>query len=70
MLENSQERVKLLKAGITGKTIERVYVAKNGFKIIYSPVFFKLIEIDIMTNKNIAISKVATLFQEAVEQHS
>ncbi len=33
MLETAEERVKLLKAGITGETIEELYVEYNGFKI-------------------------------------
>jgi len=39
MLETSQERVKLLKAGVDGKTIERLYIACNNFKIVSSPIF-------------------------------
>ncbi len=34
MLETPKERVELLKLGITGKTIERLYIANNGIKII------------------------------------
>ncbi len=34
VLETAQERVKLLKAGITGKQIENLYVQLNGFKIV------------------------------------
>jgi len=40
MLETPQERVKLLKAGIDGKTIEKLYIAYNNFKIVSSPIFF------------------------------
>ncbi len=57
LLKNPQERVKLLKAGITRKTIERLYIAGNDSKIVNSPVFLELIEIDIETNKNIVISR-------------
>ena len=32
MLETSEERVRLLKAGIFGKTIEKLYLIKNNFK--------------------------------------
>ncbi|MDO9098818.1 MAG: hypothetical protein Q7U60_11950 [Candidatus Methanoperedens sp.] len=44
MLETPQERVKLLKAGITGKTIERLYIAYNNFKIVRSPVLVEPVE--------------------------
>jgi len=45
MLETSQERVKLLKAGIDGKTIEKRYLTYNNFKITYAPMPFELIEL-------------------------
>ncbi len=38
MLETSQERVKLLKAGISIRTIEQLYLKSNCFKIIGIPV--------------------------------
>ncbi|MCE8422599.1 MAG: hypothetical protein J5U19_02845 [Candidatus Methanoperedens sp.] len=34
MLETSEERVRLLKAGIFGKTIERLYLIGNNFKVV------------------------------------
>jgi len=34
VLETAQERVKLLKAGISGKQIESLYIQLNGFKIV------------------------------------
>ena len=33
MLETAQERVKLLKAGIDGKTIEKLYLIFNNFDL-------------------------------------
>jgi hypothetical protein len=42
MLETPQERVKLLKAGIDGKTIEKLYIIHNNFKIVRSPILFDL----------------------------
>jgi hypothetical protein len=47
MLETSQERVKLLKAGIDGKTIEKLYIIHKNFKIARTPNHFELIEINI-----------------------
>ncbi|MCX9010418.1 MAG: hypothetical protein OIN66_04765 [Candidatus Methanoperedens sp.] len=43
MLETSEERIRLLKAGITGKDIEKLYVIYNNFKIIGAPLLFNLI---------------------------
>ncbi len=34
MLETSEERMKLLKTGLTGKTIEQLYIKNNNLKII------------------------------------
>jgi hypothetical protein len=45
MLETSLERVKLLKAGISGKKIEELYIANNNFKVVHSPVICERIEI-------------------------
>ena len=40
MLETNNERVKLLKAGIDGKTIEKLYVDGNNMKIIGGNVLY------------------------------
>ena len=53
MLETRQERVKLLKAGLSGKMIERLYVEGNHFRIIRFPPVVKLMELDIPTDKNV-----------------
>jgi hypothetical protein len=45
MLETPNERVKLLKAGITGKKIEELYISRNHIKIVHSLVLFTLVEI-------------------------
>jgi hypothetical protein len=50
MLESSKERVKLLKAGISGKRIETMYIKFNNLKIVHQPVLFELGETD---SKNI-----------------
>ncbi len=45
MLETPQERVKLLKAGINGKTIEKLYIIYNNFKIVRIPILIEIVEI-------------------------
>lgn len=45
MLETSQERVKLLKAGISARKIEQIYLESNNFKIMNIPVLFEVFEI-------------------------
>ncbi len=59
MLETAQERVRLLKAGIDGKTIEKLYIIFNNLKIVHTPLVFELIEINAEENKNSAISHEA-----------
>jgi len=44
ILGTSKERVRLLKNGIKGKTIEELYIRYNNFKIIQSPVLFDFVE--------------------------
>jgi hypothetical protein len=45
----------LLKAGLSGKMIEKLYVEGNHFRIIrFSPVV-KLMELDIPTDKNVRV---------------
>jgi len=46
MLETSQDRIKLLRAGFTGKEIEKLYSESNNFKIVRFPVIAELIEIE------------------------
>ncbi|PWB53325.1 MAG: hypothetical protein C3F06_06720 [Candidatus Methanoperedenaceae archaeon] len=45
MLETSKERVKLLKAGISARRIEQMYLKANNFKIINIPVLFESVKI-------------------------
>jgi DNA-binding CsgD family transcriptional regulator len=42
MLETSDERVELLKAGIPGKIIEELYISGNNIKILKRHVLFEL----------------------------
>lgn len=43
VLETREERIKLLKAGISGKEIERLYVIFNDLRIINKPLLFEFI---------------------------
>lgn len=45
MLETSQERVKLLKSGISARKIEQLYLKSNNFIIVNIPVLFEAVEI-------------------------
>lgn len=44
MLETAEERVKLLRAGFTGKQIEELYIISNNFKIVYAPDFTDILQ--------------------------
>jgi hypothetical protein len=56
MLETPQDRARLLKAGIDGKTIEKLYIIYNDFKIVNLPMLFELVEINAEENNNSSIS--------------
>jgi hypothetical protein len=55
MLETSEERVRLLRAGLTGKTIERLYIEGNNIKIIHAPSNIELVEFEISQDYNTRI---------------
>ena len=60
MLETSQERVKLLKAGLTSNTIEKLYIQSNNIKIVRTPIDIELVEFDIsQNNESIILSNGA-----------
>ncbi len=59
MLETPQERVKLLKAGVDGKTIEKLYIIYNNFKIANSLILIEQVEVNIKENKNMEVLKCA-----------
>lgn len=56
MFETSQERVQLLKNGLTQKQIEDLYVKGNNLKIVNLPLLIELIEIKEKKNKNICMN--------------
>jgi hypothetical protein len=41
MLETIEERVKLIKMGVDGKKIEKLYIEHNNLKIINSPILYE-----------------------------
>ena len=45
MLETSQERIKLLKAGFTENMIEKLYIECNGFRIKRNPNIVEMVEL-------------------------
>lgn len=44
MLETSQERVSLLKAGISIKKMEELYLISNSYRIVCVPLLFEAVE--------------------------
>ncbi len=52
MLETREERVKLLKAGLSGKTIEKLYIEGNNIRIICIPPVVELVELDVPGDEN------------------
>jgi hypothetical protein len=60
MLKTRQERVELLKAGIFGKTIERLYIRYNNFKIVGNPNFYEMVGINTGETRDMVASQEAT----------
>ena len=50
MLETSEERVKLIKAGYNQKEIEGIYLAEHNFTKSLHPFLFEIVELD-LTNE-------------------
>lgn len=48
MLKTAAERIKLLKTGASGKEIERLYIERNNFKLIRTPILYEASEFDIV----------------------
>ena len=46
MLDKSEERVKLLRKGLSQKQIEKLYINENNFKIVNPNLLFELFESD------------------------
>ena len=46
MLETAEERVKLLKKGLSEREIEMLYIECNNFKIIRTPILYEVNEFD------------------------
>lgn len=56
MLEKPEERVRLLRAGYTGKRIEQLYIELNKFRIVHFPEIIEIIELDIPPDKKACAS--------------
>lgn len=52
MLEKREERIKLLKAGFNSKLIEMLYLKSNGIRVIFSPNFIELLDLDTPQDEN------------------
>jgi len=57
MLETPEERIKLLKAGLTGKAIEKMYIEYNNFKIVHTLILFELVEFNLLQRKKTVMSE-------------
>ncbi len=59
MLETAQERILLLKAGITGKQIEELYISCNNFKVVGNQRLIEKVGINSLIYKNIPVCQKA-----------
>ncbi len=58
MFETAKERVKLLKAGFSGKEIERLYIEHNNFRIVCLPILYELNEFNGVNMKTLNIKQL------------
>ncbi|VVB89850.1 Uncharacterised protein [uncultured archaeon] len=58
MLETPEERVKLLRAGISGRNIEKLYIIYNNFKIIGSPLLFDHADVETGERKGNSVNQI------------
>ena len=65
MLETSEERVKLLKAGISARNIEQLYLINNNFKTVNIPVLFEAIEVRQETEGKVFLCELTAKFANA-----
>jgi len=56
MLETSEERVKLLKTGLTQKQIEEQYIEGNNMKVVTPPILIELVEINHRKNVKMCVN--------------
>jgi hypothetical protein len=66
MLETAEERVKLLKAGFIDKTIEKLYIDSNYFKIVRTPAIIELVELDFPKNIETILILVRCIYDKIV----
>lgn len=59
MLETREERVRLLKAGLSGKLIERLYIEGNNLRITCIPPVIQIVELEIPQAENNCIKHQA-----------
>ena len=51
-METSEERIKMLRTGLTQKQIEKMYIEGNDLKIVSLPILVDLVEIEAGEDKN------------------
>jgi hypothetical protein len=68
MLETSEERTKLLKLGFSGKDIEKLYIEHNKFKIVYSPVPLKQLNLSVFEQTPEKVRQDEDCFSESKQK--
>jgi predicted transcriptional regulator len=67
MLETSEQRIKLLKAGFSGKEIERLYIEYNNFKIVHLPILYEILEFNGVKIKNFKLKQLDEKIEEIAD---
>jgi predicted transcriptional regulator len=67
MFETSEQRIKLLKAGFSGKEIERLYIEYNNFRIVHLPILYQILEFNGVKIKNFKLKQLDEKIEEIAD---
>jgi predicted transcriptional regulator len=67
MFENSEQRIKFLKAGFSGKEIEGLYIEINNFRIVHLPILYEISEFNEVNMKTIKMKQLDKLDEEIAD---
>jgi hypothetical protein len=67
MFETSEQRIIFLKAGFSGKEIERLYIETNNFRIIHLPILYETSEFNGVNMKTIKMKQLDKIEEETAD---
>ena len=61
MLETPEERIKLLKAGISARDIEKLYIIYNEYKVVGGPILYESNRHKVFSDSTMDIFQICAL---------